>query len=175
MKKLIVLLLLAFSAAAQTPKTAFGFRLGEPLGLNIRHYLPRDKALELNLGGYGALWGTQQPYGRVVAFSQPGWALNLNYLYTQLPGQGRLGTYYGFGGQIIRRRSYRRAGGWERRTGIGGSGLAGLEYFMGGSAVSVFGEVGLYAEIVPMPLLLHPQGGLGIRYNVARIQIKPKF
>lgn len=177
MKKLplLLLLLVGFSAKAQMPRTAFGFRLGEPLGLNLRYYFPRNKALDVNLGSYGALWHTRRPYGRAGAFRQPGWSFNVNYLYTRLPETGHLGTYYGFGGQLTSRRNYPVAGGSERRTGVGGSGLAGLEYFIKDSAVSVFAELGLYAELVPMPLLLHPQGGLGLRYNVARIQVRPKF
>ena len=145
---------------------AVGFRVGEPLGLNLRKYVGEESrnAFDVNVGTYGGLWGVNRKYGN-GRYKNVGLAVNANYLW--LAGQGRFRPYYGFGGQITSRRSYpdRLNGEFERRMGIGGNGLAGIELFMRNVPASLFADVGLYAEVLPVPFFFHVQGGVGGRFN----------
>lgn len=145
---------------------AVGFRVGEPLGLNLRKYIGEEqrRAFDVNVGTYGGLWGVNRKYGN-GRYKNVGLAVNANYLW--LVGQGRFRPYYGFGGQITSRRSYpdRLNGEFERRMGIGGSGLAGIELFLRDVPASLFADVGLYTEVLPVPFFVHVQGGIGGRFN----------
>ncbi|MEA5404520.1 hypothetical protein VB776_16430 [Arcicella sp. DC2W] len=158
------LVLLSFSGFSQYKTWAVGAKLGDPSGLTIRHYLNNDKnALELNVGVYGALWGLRSPY-RDGNFDGAGISFSGIYLWHQQLGNSPLRCYYGFGGQITSR-SYILDSKQTPNTGIGGIGQAGLEYGVPDSPLSVFGELGLYIELVPAFFYTHPQGGLGVRYN----------
>lgn len=164
---LALLLLSGLSCFAQTKNFAVGFRLGEPGGLNIRKYL-RDRAIDVNIGTYGGFWGNVRKYGKEGHYKNVGLAINANMLwYIDLFGKENFQGYYGFGGQINSRRSYpeRLAGNYEKTIALGGSGLAGIEYFVDNQPISVFLDAGLYAEVLPVPLFMHPQGGLGVRFN----------
>jgi hypothetical protein len=48
---------------------------------------------------------------------------------------------------------------------IVGTGLAGAEYFVDSSPLSLFLETGLYVELISKPFFLHPQVSLGVRFN----------
>jgi hypothetical protein len=156
-----------FPARAQdAPKNwAIGFRIGEPLGVNLRKYFGENHAIDINAGAYGGLWGVNRKYGPTGRYQNAGLSLNANYLW--LVGQGRFRPYYGFGGQVTSRRNYpdRLNGYYEKRLGLGGSGLAGVEYFLASSPASLFADVGLYAELLPVPFFFHVQGGVGARFN----------
>lgn len=157
----------SFTHAQDGPKSwAVGFRVGEPLGLNLRKYFgeTQNHAFDVNVGTYGGLWGINRKYGN-GRYKNVGLAVNANYLW--LVGQGRFRPYYGFGGQITSRRSYpdRLNGDFERRMGIGGSGLAGVELFVRDVPGSLFADLGLYAEVLPVPFFFHVQGGIGGRFN----------
>ncbi len=151
--------------AQDAPKSwAIGFRIGEPLGVNLRKYFGENHAIDVNAGAYGGLWGVNRKYGD-GRYKNAGLLVNANYLW--LTGTGRFRPYYGFGGQITSRRSYpdRLNGGYEKRLGVGGSGVAGVEYFLASSPASLFADVGLYAELLPNPFFFHVQGGVGARFN----------
>lgn len=176
MKKLQILLvfsLISFSGLAQTKDWAVGFRIGEPGGLMLRRYLNNDKnVLEFNVGTYGALWGNISKY-RDGQYKNIGFAFNGQYLWRNEMGKsGKLMNYYGFGGQITSRTYYspKNINGQiididQSNIALGGVGTAGLEYFPDGAPLSIFMEVGLYAELIPAVLYLHPQGGVGVRLN----------
>lgn len=163
----ILTLTTLFARAQDGPRRwAVGLRLGEPLGLNLRRYVGEEsrRAFDVSVGTYGGLWGVNRKYGN-GRYKNVGLAVNANYLW--LVGQGRFRPYYGFGGQITSRRNYpdRLNGEFERRMGIGGSGLAGVEWFMRDVPASLFADVGLYAEVLPVPFFFHVQGGIGGRFN----------
>lgn len=158
---------IAQNAFSQEKDWAVGMRLGEPAGLNIRKYLD-ENAIEINVGTYGGLWGNYRKY-RKGHYESVGLAFNAQYLWhNNLFKSQRLKSYYGFGLQINSRKynpdSNARTQGVAVMS-IGGAGTAGLELYLKNSPVSVFLETGTYAELIPRPLFLHLQSGLGIRYN----------
>jgi hypothetical protein len=124
-------------------------------------------ALEVNLGTYGGLWGTDRNY-RDGEFRNIGYSINVLYLWhhpTLLNAD--LHTYYGFGPQINSRDLYEKGKTTSTRNqGMGAAAVGGLEYFpIDAPSLSFFGEVGFYAEIAPSPFFFHVQGGMGVRVN----------
>ncbi|ARK12141.1 hypothetical protein [Fibrivirga algicola] len=157
-------------AAAQYNNWAFGFRLGEPSGVNVRKYFGENHAFDLNIGTYGGLYGNNRSY-RSGYYKTIGLSVQGHYLWhDRLFGKDNIRGYYGFGGQINSRRYYpdRFAATNDYETGIalGGSGVAGLEYFVPNKQYSFFLETGLYAEVLPAPLFLSLSSGVGIRFNL---------
>jgi len=166
----VLSLTLSSSAQAQgEPKSwAVGLRLGEPLGLNVRKYLGEDRnhAFDVSVGAIGALWGVDRKYGTTGRYKNAGLAINANYLW--IVGNGPFRPFYGFGGQITSRRNYpdRLSGDFEKKIGLGASGLAGFEYFLPSSPVSLFLDLGLYLEVLPVPFFPNVQAGVGVRFNL---------
>ncbi len=157
------------SALAQYNNWAVGFRLGEPSGINVRKYFGDNRAFDLNIGTYGGLYGGNRSYRQGI-YKTVGLSIQGHYLWhTRLFGKESLRGYYGFGGQINTRRYYPDNqiifNGSDRTTSLGGSAMAGLEYFPDGKPFSVFLESGLYVEVIPAPLFMGVQSGLGLRYN----------
>ncbi|MDQ1089342.1 hypothetical protein [Siphonobacter sp. SORGH_AS_1065] len=150
-------------------KYAVGFKVGEPLGLNARIYTRNNRGLDLSFGTYGMLWGSNRKYGPHGRFKNTGWALSANYIFHTDNEGKNFQAYYGFGGQITSRRSYPERlapyNAYENRTGIGASGLAGVEYFLPQSPLSIFVDAGLYLEVIPVPAFIHVQAGIGTRFN----------
>ncbi len=157
-------------ASAQYNNWAVGFRIGEPSGINIRKYFGDSHAFDLNIGTYGGLYGTTRDY-RQGKYKTVGLSLQGHYLWhDRILGQDDLRGYYGFGGQINSRRYYpdnlsSQQTTFVSETSLGGSAVAGAEYFLKNKPLSIFIEGGLYAEVLPVPLYFNVQTGLGIRYN----------
>ncbi|WP_428658256.1 hypothetical protein [Runella sp.] len=176
MKKKLLLILFFVSFAflpsmAQYNNWAVGFQLVEPSGLNLRKYFGENKALDVSFGTYGLFYGRDRKY-RKGFYQNAGFSLRANYLWHKgLFKAEKLHVYYGFGGQINSRRYYfdsRNAPGLKEYTNnisLGGSGLAGAEYFVGNSPLSLFLEGGLYIELIPDIFYLHPQASVGVRFN----------
>lgn len=170
MKKYILLILLTISylsTKAQEKNWAIGAKIGDPSGVNIRHYLNNGQnAIEINIGVYGALWGLKSNY-KSGSFDGAGLSFSGVYLWHN-DMSSRLKNYYGFGAQFTSRSYYVVDGLGTKEipaTGLGGLGQAGLEYFLPSSPVSIFIEAGAYLELVPAILYFHPQGGIGARLN----------
>lgn len=167
---LVGLLCLSKSASAQYTNWAVGFRLGEPSGINIRKYFGDSHAFDVNIGTYGGIYGTTRDY-RQGKYKTVGICIQGHYLWhDRLFGSDNLRVYYGFGGQINSRRYYPdNLGGqpvnYVSETSLGGSAVAGLEYFLKDKPLSIFLEGGLYAEVLPVPLYFNVQTGVGVRYN----------
>ncbi len=175
MKKLIITLialcLTVSFANAQYNNWAVGFQLVEPSGVNARKYFGENKALDVSFGTYGLFYGRDRKY-RKGYYQNAGFSLRATYLWhTSLFKKEQLRAYYGFGGQINSRRYYfdsRNAPGlkeYDNAIALGGAGVAGAEYFVSSSPLSVFLETGLYVELVPDIFYLHPQGSIGVRFN----------
>ena len=167
MKKIFLLTLLItsyLSTKAQEKNWAIGAKIGDPSGLNLRHYLNNDKnAVEVNVGVYGAIWGLRSNY-KDGAFDGAGFSFSGLYLWHN-EMTSNLKNYYGFGAQFTSR-SYKDKNNTQiPTTGLGGLGQVGLEYFLPSSPISIFLEAGAYVELVPAILYFHPQGGLGARLN----------
>ena len=170
MKKVFLLTLLIvshLSAKSQEKKWAIGAKIGDPSGLNIRHYLNNDKnVIEVNVGVYGALWGLRSNY-KDGSFDGAGLSFSGLYLWHNEMAS-RLKNYYGFGAQFTSRSYYVTDGLGKKEipfTGLGGLGQVGLEYYLPSSPISIFLEAGAYIELVPAILYFHPQGGIGARLN----------
>lgn len=192
MKKVIVSIVLLMACwlevEAQISQWGVGLRIGDPLGLTVKRYLPRGKAWELNLGRSGFYgYNYQKAFRRYDQFNgyeyrthylNNAFGVQVHYLIhkdlglAEIPG---LDWYYGVGGQL---RSYnvdyeyriRRGNGWEttrdRVTDIdlGVDGIIGLEYSWREVPLTVFLDVNLLVEIVDSPFVLYLQGGTGVRY-----------
>ena len=166
----IALLGVSESALAQYNNWAVGFRLGEPSGINVRKYFGDSHAFDLNIGTFGGLYGSNRGY-RQGAYKSVGLSIQGHYLWhTRLFGKESLRGYYGFGGQINSRRYYpdqfSATDAYVSTISLGGSAVAGLEYFVPDKPYSFFLEGGVYAEVIPAPLFLNLSTGLGIRYNL---------
>ncbi|WP_421830405.1 hypothetical protein [Larkinella sp.] len=170
---LIVLLVgLAISqrATAQTNNWAIGFRIGEPAGVNIRKYFGENHAFDLNVGTYGGIYGNRRSY-RKGMYKNVGFTVQGHYLWHGGIGKSEtLHYYFGFGGQLNSRRYYpdqfSLVNAYDNTISIGGSGVAGLEYFLPNKPFSVFLETGAYVEVIPAPFFMGLQSGLGIRLNL---------
>ncbi len=172
---LLVTLLAAFlaipkQANAQYNNWAFGFRLGEPSGVNVRKYFGEKHALDLNIGTYGGLYGNYRAY-RSGYYKNLGLSIQGHYLWhDRLFSNDNFRGYYGFGGQINSRRYYpdrfAATNDYESAIALGGSAVAGFEYIVPNKQYSFFAEMGLYAEVVPAPLFLSVSSGIGIRFNL---------
>ncbi|MEI7581805.1 hypothetical protein [Runella sp.] len=173
-KLFLTVLLSAFSLFplfAQYNNWAIGFQLGEPSGINARKYFGDNKAFDVSVGTYGLFYGRDRKYGKGY-YQNAGFSLRANYLWhTALFKKEQVRVYYGFGGQINSRRYYfesKNAPGQNEsddKISLGGTGLAGAEYFVDSSPLSLFLETGLYVELISKPFFLHPQVSLGVRFN----------
>jgi hypothetical protein len=170
MKKILllsILLISSLSGFAQEKGWALGAKIGDPSGINIRHYLNNDKnAIEVNVGVYGGIWGLRSNY-KDGAFDGAGFSFSGVYLWHN-EMTTNLKNYYGFGAQFTSRSYYVPDGTGKKEiptTGLGGLGQVGIEYFLPSSPISIFLEAGAYIELVPSILYFHPQGGGGVRLN----------
>jgi hypothetical protein len=164
---LSILLISSLSGFSQEKGWALGAKIGDPSGLNIRHYLNNDKnAIEVNVGVYGGIWGLRSNY-KDGAFDGAGFSFSGVYLWHN-EMTTNLKNYYGFGAQFTSRSYYVPDGTGKKEiptTGLGGLGQVGIEYFLPSSPISIFLEAGAYVELVPSILYFHPQGGGGVRLN----------
>lgn len=170
---IIVLVLCGTISQAQYNNWAVGFKLGEPTGINIRKYFNDDKAIDVTVGTYGGIYGNIRDY-RNGRYKNVGLTVQVRYLWHKsLFNSEALKGYYGFGGQLNSRRYYFVPSSsstgeevYDRNISLGGTALAGLEYFMPGSRLSIFLEAGVYAEVLPAFLFLHPNVSGGVRLNL---------
>jgi len=174
-KKLLFTLLLTavgfLPSMAQYNNWAVGFQLVEPSGLNVRKYFGDNKALDISAGTYGLFYGRDRKY-RKGTYQNAGFSVRAAYLWHRgLFKAEKLHVYYGFGGQINSRRYYfdpSNVSGvkvFTNNISLGGAGLAGAEYFVPNSPLSLFLEGGLYIELIPDIFYLHPQASIGVRFN----------
>lgn len=170
-KKLIFLLfffVISNRSMGQLQDWAAGFRIGEPGGFMARKYSENGiNALEINIGTYGGLWGTDRNY-KDGEFRNIGYSINVLYLWHHPTIiNADLHTYYGFGPQINSRDLYEKNSTKStRNSGFGAAAVGGLEYFpVDAPNLSFFGEVGFYNELMPNPFFFHFQGGIGVRVN----------
>ncbi|GAB3336993.1 hypothetical protein GCM10027299_47580 [Larkinella ripae] len=157
-------------ARAQTNNWAVGFRIGEPAGVNVRKYFGENHAFDLNIGTFGGIYGTRRSYRKGV-YKNVGLTVQGHYLWHGSFGKSEsMHYYFGFGGQLNSRRyfpdRFSSANFYDNTISVGGSGVAGLEYFLPNKPFSVFLETGGYVEVIPAPFFLGLQSGLGIRLNL---------
>lgn len=152
---------------------AVGFRVGEPLGLNIRKYFDSgNKNFDVNIGTYGLLWGNSRHYRKDDYYTNQagGMIQGIFHWNKQLGASENFQVYYGFGGQINSRKTALPIGNTvaERKLSLGGVGNAGLEFPLPNQDLSIFTDFGLYAEIAPKFLFSAINAGVGVRLNITR-------
>lgn len=188
---LLALFIISETAFAQFENTSIGLRLGDPLGITYKKYLPGERALEFNLGSTNV--GFYSSYhsntfrrtsdydnfrynGNSVDYAI---GFQARYLFHKDFSQITPGMdwYYGFGGQVrLMGVTYEyivvdgpNAGrfGSDERTNIdiGPEAIIGLEYDIPEVPLSAFAEISLFAEIIDNPIRFRMQGAIGIRYN----------
>lgn len=193
MKKLLFLLLILgpFYAAAQQHQV--GLRLGEPFAVTYKTDLDNRFSVEGMIGRgspnstayYRRAFENNRPLSSAVYHghsTSDAFSLNLRIAYNEDITsefditQGALIAYVGAGAQLRSVRAnyvyftpnpaeevvYRN----ESRTNIdfGPEGYLGSEYIFEDLPISVFGEVGLFLELVDRPGHLKLQGAIGVRY-----------
>ncbi len=181
--RLLILTALFISAitvsnAQNLNNLAFGFKVGEPLGINIRKYFSYgEKALDFNIGTYGFIYGSKRKYGIGSNKGQyKGSGIMFQTIYNwhyNVFKKETVHVYYGLGGQINSRNHYPddRVGqrdDKERKLSLGPTGNAGLEIDIPNNDLGVFLDVGLYVEALPTPLFVHPQINAGVRLNITK-------
>jgi hypothetical protein len=185
----LVVLTLSTAAYAQRPKQGIGVRLGDPVGLTYKKYLPRQKAIEFNLGAEPRRW--RYDYYR-DSFHDHNRYENYHYLSHQvrtnlcLQGrylmhydlwiegmEGKWQWYWGPGGVLkfatINYR-YQYAPGDIRNdqradVAFGPEGIIGSEYTFEDVPITIFGELSLMIELVDNPAAIQLLGGAGVRVN----------
>ncbi|MGA0556603.1 hypothetical protein ACO2Q8_08130 [Larkinella sp. VNQ87] len=167
---LLIGLTITEKAQAQTNNWAVGFRIGEPAGINVRKYFGDNHAFDLNIGTYGGIYGNRRSYRKGI-YKNVGLSVQGHYLWHGGIGKSEsLHYYYGFGGQLNSRRYYSdrfsTVNAYDNTISVGGSGVAGLEYFLPNKPFSIFLETGAYVEVIPAPFFLGFQSGLGVRLNL---------
>lgn len=181
MKKLLFLvipiLILSSISAAQAQydyNWSVGFRVGEPLGFNIRKYFQNgDRALDVNVGTYGLLYNNDRRYNR-GEYKTAGLMIQGIYLFhTAIFNRDWAYAYYGFGGQINSRKHFPDA--WRNESiksvskiSLGPTGTAGLEFKIPNQNMGFFIDAGLYVEALPSPFFINPQVSAGIRINIVK-------
>ena len=192
MKKIFIVVFLfatsVITVQVQAQKWGVGLRVGEPLGLTIKHYLPQGRAWEFNLGSSGFYgYNHKKAFYRYDRFSgyeyrrhylQSALGVQLHYLVHKSVGLAEapgLDWYYGVGGQLRSHQidyEYRMRIGndWrpvrERVTNVdvGVDGILGMEYSWKEVPLTVFLDINLFLEIADSPFILYLQGGTGVRY-----------
>ncbi|MCU0325419.1 MAG: hypothetical protein MUF45_09235 [Spirosomaceae bacterium] len=153
---------------------AVGFRVGEPLGLNIRKYFRNgDRAFDVNLGTYGFLYGHQRKYNK-GEYRQAGVMIQGIYLFHREVGRkGNFHVYYGFGGQINSRKHYKLLDigvSNERKLSLGPTATAGFELKLPNQPnLAIFLDAGGYLEALPLPFFPNAQVSTGLRLNIDKL------
>ncbi len=153
---------------------ALGFRVGEPLGVNIRKYFQNgDKAFDVNIGTYGFIYNRNRSYNK-GEYRTAGVMLQGIYLWhTQPFGKEWFHAYYGFGGQINSRNHYSdnlkgQPVNYEKKLSLGPAGTGGIEIKTTKQELAFFLDGGLYVEALPSPLFYNWQVSAGLRLNLLR-------
>jgi hypothetical protein len=152
---------------------AVGFRVGEPLGLNVRKYFRNgDRAFDTNIGTYGFLYNNQRKYNK-GEYRAAGVMIQGIYSWHHALGRKEaIHAYYGFGGQINSRKHYKDGlnPSSERKLSLGPSGAAGMEFMIPNQTnLAFFLDAGLYLEALPAPLFYNPQISGGLRLNLNKL------
>ena len=182
------------SASSYNRNWGIGLRAGDPAGITVKKY-NGGKAWELNIGttyywgGYTYRdafykYDSYEHYRNVTIHSyniRRALGIQLHHLWQKdlnIDGLSGLQWYYGLGGQIksiavdyrfryedLSGRRYDDVYDTAHYINLGVDGIIGLEYTFENVPLSIFTDINLFVEIYRNPFNIHPQGGLGIRYN----------
>jgi hypothetical protein len=194
MKHLIIpiLCLIGFNALSQRrPTEAVGLRLGDPVGITYKRYLPGNHAFEAIFGGsphgwhhayYQNAFEDYSQYDQYTYFShtvETAIYLQARYLLQyNIPVEGMIGKldwYWGVGGLLkfakVRYRYLNPDANPTTQANIkidvdlGPEAILGMEYLFEDVPIAVFGEASFAVEILDRPGAFIGLGAVGIRYN----------
>lgn len=153
---------------------AVGFRVGEPLGMNVRKYFRNgDRAFDVNIGTYGFLYGNKRKYNKGEYQAAGVMIQGIYSWHHELGRRGRIHAYYGFGGQINSRKHYKVTGinfSNESKLSLGPTGAAGMEFMIPNQPnLAFFLDAGLYLEALPAPFFHNTQISGGLRLNLDKL------
>jgi hypothetical protein len=189
MKKLIcsVFLLSCFLTTFSQDR-GIGLRVGAPMGITFKKYLPQNRAIELGLGTLTAGWYDQyyeNSFGAYKKYDKYHYLshhvnstvyLQARYLFhydIYIEGMmGELDWYWGAGGMLkfanvdFRYRNENEEIVSTTRTDIdfGPEGILGMEYTFEDIPLAIFGEFSLMIEFADRPLAFRGFSGVGARY-----------
>lgn len=192
MKKFIFLVWVVCSShLLVAQKQGIGLRLGDPLGITYKKYLPGKQAFELGLGSTSPEWNRAYYKNSFKAYSQyDPYRYSSHQVQSSLYLQGRylfhydiavegmaghLEWYWGVGALLkVARVKYRFTDQemapplrTDNKTDVdfGPEGIAGLEYTLEDLPLTIFAETSLMIELANRPGALRGLGALGVRYN----------
>jgi hypothetical protein len=190
MKKLTAIFFLSlFSLALNAQDRGIGIRIGAPMGITYKKYLPQNKAVEFGLGTLTNGWYDNyyqksfrsfdrfEGYNYVSHRVRSAVYLQGRYLLQneiQIEGMmGQLDWYWGVGGLLkfgsveyrYRNESGETFYGNKTDIDLGPEGIIGMEYTFEQVPLTIFGEFSLMIEIVDRPGIFRGLSGVGVRYN----------
>jgi hypothetical protein len=191
MRRVMVILFLATTVSALAQKQSIGLRIGNPLGLTYKRYLPNDRAFEFGIGTAPGGWNKNyyensfSDFDRYDDFRYRSHAVNSTvylqgrYLFQyDIPIEGmvgKLGWYWGAGAMLkfaTVKYTYQEndapgPNATDTRTDIdfGPEGIAGMEYTFDDIPLTVFGDVSLLLEFADRPFTFRAFAAAGARFN----------
>jgi hypothetical protein len=192
MRALIIMLMLAAGAVnVFAQDQGIGLRIGNPIGIVYKRYLPNDRAIEFGIGTSGAGWNSNyyeksfKHYRRYDKYDYRSHTVSTS-LYLQgrylfqynIPIEGMVGAldwYWGIGAVLkIAQVNFTYQNEAvppdiisDTRADIdfGPEGIAGMEYTFEDIPLTVFGEVSLMLEFADRPLTFRTFAAVGARFN----------
>lgn len=155
---------------------AAGFRVGEPLGFNLRKYFQNgDKAFDINVGTYGFIYNRKRSYNG-GEYRTSGLMIQGVYLWQhEVFRRDWAHVYYGGGLQINNRNHYFFSRNVtppqeirSKKIALGPTGTAGFELKLPKQPLAFFLDAGLYIEALPSPFFINPQVSGGLRLNIIK-------
>ena len=192
MKRVLVIVFLLWGTGnVIAQKQGVGLRIGNPLGITYKRYLPNDRAFEFGLGTASPGWNANYYKNSFKDYDQyendeyrshdvnSTVYLQGRYLFQyNIPIEGMVGKldwYWGVGALLkFANVNFTYQNGdspsntvHDARTDIdfGPEGIAGMEYTFDDVPITVFGEVSLMLEFADRPLTFRSFGAAGARFN----------
>lgn len=192
MKGLIIVLFLACaSGSIFAQQQSIGLRIGNPIGITYKRYLPNDRAIEFGIGTSSSGWNSNyyknsfKDYKRYDNYDYRSHSVSSpvyfqgRYLFQyNIPIEGMVGKldwYWGIGAvlkfatveYVYQNEAPPYDSYIDNRTDIdfGPEGIAGMEYTFEDIPLTVFGEVSLMLEFADRPLTFRSFGAAGVRFN----------
>jgi hypothetical protein len=168
-----------------------GLRIGNPISITYKVYLPKDRAVEFGIGTSPPGWNSNyyensfQHYKRYDNYHYLSHSVNSNiyfqgrYLFQHnIPIDGMVGKldwYWGIGAVLkfatvhfaYQNKAYPYDIVSDNRTDVdlGPEGIAGMEYTFEDIPLTVLGEVSLMLEFADRPFTFRPFAAVGARFN----------
>ena len=189
MRRVMVILLLATTITAFGQRQGIGLRIGNPLGLTYKKYLPNERAFEFGFGTAPGGWNKNY-YENSFHDRYEGYRYRSHDVTSTVYFQGRylfqydipvegmvgkLGWYWGAGALLkfaTVKYTYQEndapgPNSTNKRTDIdfGPEGIGGMEYTFDDIPLTLFGEVSVLLEFADRPLTFRAFAAAGVRFN----------